>query len=373
MRPSKRAALALVLILALLAGCGSASAVPARQHSVALVAKSTETEFWLSVFAGAQAAAAEYNLKLTVTGPDTEEDYESQNAMVEQAVADGAEALVFSAIDFSNNASAIDAAAAAGVKIVAIDSNVDSTAVSTYIGTDNYAAGRMAAQAALDRVEGELRVGIVNYDISSANGQEREQGAVDMFDESGRARVVQVINTLAEAQHAQADTAAMLQQYPEINVLLAFNEPTSVGAAEAVRQRGVSDAVFLVGLEDEDEEYLRSLEHALRNPAFPLFLGRRSCPPTLPLCLGMRDGSLEQALRAEPSLVPVCRGDTKKRKIRVLLETGPETYGAVVQQDLPLSFSPEHRQYGYRAVREEVWDTVPLPEPTEHDPFEELR
>ena len=249
MRPSKRAALALVLILALLAGCGSASAVPARQHSVALVAKSTETEFWLSVFAGAQAAAAEYNLKLTVTGPDTEEDYESQNAMVEQAAADGAEALVFSAIDFSNNASAIDAAAAAGVKIVAIDSNVDSTAVSTYIGTDNYAAGRMAAQAALDRVEGELRVGIVNYDISSANGQEREQGAVDMFAESGRARVVQVINTLAEAQHAQADTAAMLQQYPEINVLLAFNEPTSVGAAEAVRQRGVSDAVFLVGFD----------------------------------------------------------------------------------------------------------------------------
>ena len=249
MRPSKRAALALALILALLAGCGSASAVPARQHSVALVAKSTKTEFWLSVFAGAQAAAAEYNLKLTVTGPDTEEDYESQNAMVEQAVADGAEALVFSAIDFSNNASAIDAAAAAGVKIVAIDSNVDSTAVSTYIGTDNYAAGRMAAQAALDRVEGELRVGIVNYDISSANGQEREQGAVDMFDESGRARVVQVINTLAEAQHAQADTAAMLQQYPEINVLLAFNEPTSVGAAEAVRQRGVSDAVFLVGFD----------------------------------------------------------------------------------------------------------------------------
>lgn len=249
MRPSKRAALALVLILALLAGCGSASAVPARQHSVALVAKSTETEFWLSVFAGAQAAAAEYNLKLTVTGPDTEEDYESQNAMVEQAVADGAEALVFSAIDFSNNASAIDAAAAAGVKIVAIDSNVDSTAVSTYIGTDNCAAGRMAAQAVLDRVEGELRVGIVNYDISSANGQEREQGAVDMFAESGRARVVQVINTLAEAQHAQADTAAMLQQYPEINVLLAFNEPTSVGAAEAVRQRGVSDTVFLVGFD----------------------------------------------------------------------------------------------------------------------------
>ena len=248
MRPSKRALAALGLAAALLAGCADAPAVSV-QHSVALVAKSTETEFWLSVFAGARAAAAEYNLKLTVTGPETEEDYEAQNAMVQQAVDDGAEALVFSAIDFTNNAAAIDAAAAAGVKVVAIDSNVDSSAVSTYIGTDNYAAGRMAAQAALDRVEGELRVGIVNYDVSSANGQEREQGAVDLLKESGRARVVRIINTLAEAQHAQADTTAMLQQYPEINVLLAFNEPTSVGAAEAVRQMGLSDTVFLVGFD----------------------------------------------------------------------------------------------------------------------------
>ena len=44
----------------------------------------------------------------------------------------------------------IDDAARQGVKIVAIDSNVDSDAVQTYIGTDNYAAGQMAAQAALD-------------------------------------------------------------------------------------------------------------------------------------------------------------------------------------------------------------------------------
>ncbi len=243
-----KGALAALLAAALLAGCGSTPAVSV-QHSVALVAKSTQTEFWLSVFAGARAAAAEYNLKLTVTGPETEEDYVAQNAMVEQAVTDGAEALVFSAIDFTNNASTIDAAAAAGVKVVAIDSNVDSDAVSAYIGTDNHAAGRMAAEAALDRVEGELRVGIVNYDVSSANGQGREQGAVERFAESGRVQVVQVINTLAEAQHAQADTTALLQQHPEINVLLAFNEPTSVGAAEAVRQMGLSDTVFLVGFD----------------------------------------------------------------------------------------------------------------------------
>lgn len=246
-RNSLAAACALLAAL-LLSGC-AADAVGSEQHTVALVAKSTETEFWLSVFAGAEAAATEYNLKLSISGPETEEDYESQNRMVAEAVAAGAEALVFSAIDYENNASAIDDAARAGVKIVAIDSSVASNMVSTYIGTDNYAAGQMAAQAALDRVEGELVVGIVNYDISSANGQERERGAVALLDESGRAEVVAVINTLAEAGQARDDTADMLAEHPEINVLLAFNEPTSVGAAEAVSELGLSESVFLVGFD----------------------------------------------------------------------------------------------------------------------------
>jgi len=247
MRRSRLAAVCVLISALLLGGCGATAAT--EQHTVALVAKSTQTEFWLSVFAGAEAAATEYNLKLTITGPETEEDYEAQNRMVADAVAAGAEALVFSAIDYENNASAIDEAARAGVKIVAIDSSVASEMVSTYIGTDNYAAGRMAAQAALERVEGELTVGIVNYDISSANGQEREHGAVDLLQESGRAEVAAVINTLAEAGQAKEDTEAMLAEHPEINVLLAFNEPTSVGAAEAVSALGLSESVFLVGFD----------------------------------------------------------------------------------------------------------------------------
>ena len=241
-------ALVCALLAACLCACTAAAPAGAR-HRVAIVAKSTRTEFWLSVFAGAEAAATEYNIELSITGPETEEDYETQNRMVADAVADGAEALVFSAIDYENNAAAIDAAAESGVRIVAIDSNVDSGAVQTYIGTDNYAAGQMAAQAALDGVEGQLTVGIVNYDVSSANGQERERGAVDAFEQSGRARVAAVINTLAEAARAQADTAAMLAEHPEINVLLAFNEPTSVGAADAVEGMGLAEDVFLVGFD----------------------------------------------------------------------------------------------------------------------------
>ena len=236
------------LLCLFLLGCGADGDFAGR-HTVALVTKSTDTEFWLSVFAGAEAAATEYNLQLTIAGPDTEEDYETQNQMVADAVAAGAEAIVFSAIDYENNAPAIDEAARAGVKIVSIDSGVASDQVGTYIGTDNYAAGRMAAQAALEGVEGELVVGLVNYDESTANGQERERGVRDALTESGRARVAASVTTLVEAGRAQTDTADLLRNNPEINAVIAFNEPTSVGAARAVAELGLSDEVFLVGFD----------------------------------------------------------------------------------------------------------------------------
>lgn len=250
MKTSKRWLAALGAAL-LLSGCGGAAT--SERSRVVMIAKSTTTEFWRAVFTGAEAAAVEYNLELTILGPETEEDFETQNEMIAEAVADGAEALVFSAIDFEGNAAAIESAAAQGVKIVVIDSDVNASSVATYIGTDNYAAGRMAADAALQAVDGPLTVGLVNYDVNSANGQLREQGTRDALEESGRAVVASVINTMAEAESARVDTLRLLDAHPEINVLIAFNEPTSVGAARALSERTLQDAVSLVGFDSNVE------------------------------------------------------------------------------------------------------------------------
>ena len=62
----------------------------------------------------------------------------------------------------------------------------------------------------------------------------------------------------------------------------------------------LADAIFLVGLESQDENFLKTLDQALQAPVFPLFLGRRSCPPTLPLSLGIRQTDLLTALKEEP-------------------------------------------------------------------------
>ena len=130
----------------------------------------------------------------------------------------------------------------------------------------------------------------------------------------------------------------------------------------------LEDAVFLVGLESEDTALLQELVEALTHPAFPLYLGRRACPPTLPLCLGLRQEGLLDTLQAEPAL---CPGGPKPT--RIVLDAAPQEPGAVPQRDMPLSYDPRHRQYGYRSAREILLRRGNgALESTAHDPFCEL-
>ena len=127
------------------------------------------------------------------------------------------------------------------------------------------------------------------------------------------------------------------------------------------------DAVFLCGLESDDTESLKKYVFALTHPVFPLFLGRRSCPPTLPLVLGIRDAALNAALSAEPRLVP------SDGPLRIRMDADTEDAGAAVFKDVPVSFNPFQREFGYRKCREMILPgTRNAEHGTEHDPFSEL-
>ena len=233
-------------IFSMRASCGSSVEKGSSPYKVWLIVKSTDTQFWLSAFAGANAAKSEYNIDLTITGPDTEEESERQNEFIAEAVDSGADAIVFSAISYSENAAAIDAAADAGVRIVVIDSDVDSRKVNVRIGTDNVQAGRMTGAAVLDTEETELYVGIVNFDLGSRNGQEREAGLREALASDERVRAMYTVNVAATPQAAQTETVNMLREHPEINVFVGLNEPIAVGVARAVSAVGKSGEIRVV-------------------------------------------------------------------------------------------------------------------------------
>jgi CRISPR system Cascade subunit CasD len=141
----------------------------------------------------------------------------------------------------------------------------------------------------------------------------------------------------------------------------------------------LADAVFVAAVEGPYDQ-LSDLHRALRRPGFLPYLGRRSCPPSQPVDLTLRDGlDLETALRAEAWRASEWHQWRRRKEQQVELELLVEATGADggvdTLRDQPLSFDPVHRRYALRGVRG-CHVKVPNPravQPVEHDPTIVLR
>ncbi|MCH3949217.1 MAG: type I-E CRISPR-associated protein Cas5/CasD [Olsenella sp.] len=114
----------------------------------------------------------------------------------------------------------------------------------------------------------------------------------------------------------------------------------------------LADAKFLVALAG-DATWLQELDGALRHPGWPLFLGRRSCPPDTPPSLGVRDDyqDVRSALSSEHWLAT--RRYRRRHQQVTELEVACDARAGEVaesQADLPLSFSGAGRKYAGRGV-----------------------
>ncbi|UNT95280.1 type I-E CRISPR-associated protein Cas5/CasD [Allobaculum mucilyticum] len=141
------------------------------------------------------------------------------------------------------------------------------------------------------------------------------------------------------------------------------------------RRYYLSDAVFVVGIESDDPVKLEDIKNALQYPEFPLFLGRRSCPPDPRMVLGIVEKPLEQALKE----CPLQGRKNASYQPRILLES---KNGRAVRRvmDDPVSFNPTKREYRSRLVSSVILPPSEQPESlstnlksdSEHDPFAEL-
>ena len=140
----------------------------------------------------------------------------------------------------------------------------------------------------------------------------------------------------------------------------------------------LADAMFLAGLESDDTDFLNELNEALYNPAFPLYLGRRSCVPVMPLSLGIRNEALLEVLRNEPwhlSERLQKRAYESDRKLRIITDSNDGRYTAILR-DIPISFSRTHREFAFRPVQDHGYIATQKTEDyasTEHDALSELR
>src|SRR5712671_8217618 len=121
-----------------------AAAVAQTKPTITVIVKDMTSPYWQAVLAGARKAGQDLGVNVVGLGAQSESDVSGQISILEKAVASNPAAIVIAPAQFAALGKPIDEAAKK-TKIIAIDSAVDSMALTSMVATDNVPAGRVAA------------------------------------------------------------------------------------------------------------------------------------------------------------------------------------------------------------------------------------
>lgn len=194
------------MVAGLLAGCGGSSSSSSSDSSsdsaksdgdsgkgyhFEVVVKSFQASYWQAAVQGIEQAQDELGVTTNITGPNAESDIADQVNMLNNAINQNPDGIALAACDQNSVIEALQSAKDKGIPVVCFDSGVpDAPEGSVYatVVTDNGGAGAIAAdkiyEAVKDKIakaDGQVRVGEVNQDATSANVTERGMGFVNRF------------------------------------------------------------------------------------------------------------------------------------------------------------------------------------------------
>lgn len=252
--------LCLLIALPCAIGCNGTSEPAAKDNdkiTVAVIPKGTLHDFWKSIHAGAEKAAKELgNVEIIWKGPAQEDDREQQIQVVENFVTRGVDAIVLAPLDRTALVTPVENAMSRKVPVVVIDSGLDSDDIISYISTDNYNGGAIAARHMGTTLGGKGKVVVLRYQVGSASTELREQGFLETLKEE-----FPDIEILSEEQYAGATREGAVAKAE--NLLTRFGdqidgwfcpcEPVTFGTLRALQNKGVAGKIKLVGFDAGNE------------------------------------------------------------------------------------------------------------------------
>ena len=197
------------MVVGMLAGCGSKAddtkkadgdtktegSGDSKGYHFEVVVKSFQSSYWQAAVQGINQACDELGVTANTTGPNAESDIADQVNMLNNAINKNPDGIALAACDQNSVLGSLQSALDKKIPVVCFDSGVpDAPEGSVYatVVTDNEQAGGIAAEhiyeAIKDRIgNGQVRVGEVNQDATSANISERGMGFINKFIELAKA------------------------------------------------------------------------------------------------------------------------------------------------------------------------------------------
>lgn len=206
-------------------------------------------EFYISMQCGIEAEADKLGASVTTQGPE-QFDATLQKPLIDSVTASQPDALLVAPTDVTAMQAPLEAAAAAGIEVVLVDTTVDdpSFAVSQ-IASDNVGGGEAAFQALQELNPDGGKVLVISVDPGISTTDARAEGFESAVEADPKFEYLGVQYSHNEPAEAAKLVTAALQKDPDIVGIFATNLFSAEGSATGVRQADAQDQVSIVGFD----------------------------------------------------------------------------------------------------------------------------
>ncbi len=232
-----------VALSALLAMAGSANAA----YVLGMKGPGAGNPFWAAVEAGAKAKGAELGVEVIVVAPPAESDVQAQITQIEDLIAQKVDGIALAPTDPNALAPVVDAAKAAGIPVVFVDTRGINEGV-TFIGTNNEVGAALAADFMCKNLPAGAEVAILQGLISQSTGQARADGSKKGLEGCGLKVVAEQTGEWDRAK-GLAVTENILAGNPNIKGIFGSNDNMALGAVEALKAAAKLADVMVVGFD----------------------------------------------------------------------------------------------------------------------------
>lgn len=222
---------------------------------IPVISKGFQHQFWQAVKAGAEQAAADYNVVITFEGPESEAMVDKQVEMFQTALDKNPAAICLAAVDSRAFDPLLEKAQEAGIPVIGFDSGVDSDIPVTTAATDNIAAAALAADKMAELIGGEGEVAVIAHDQTSRTGIDRVDGFVNRI-ESEYPDI-----TIVDVQYGGGDhlkstdlAKAIIQAHPNLKGFFGANEGSIIGVLNAVAELGMEGDITVIGYDSGQQQ-----------------------------------------------------------------------------------------------------------------------
>jgi len=247
---------------------------------IAVIPKGMTHEFWKSIHAGSIKASRELEVEILWKGPQKEDDRAQQITVVEDFINRGVDGIVLAPMDDRALCRPVSDAARENIPVVIIDSGLQGKDYVSFVATDNYQGGVLAAQRIGELLQGKKSIFLIRYQEGSASTMERERGFLEIIK-----REFPNISLLVQDQYAGSTTESayqlvenLLSRFPKVDGIFCPNESSTFGTLRALQEAGLAGKVIFVGF-DSSPKLVQGLRDGhihgliLQNPVKMGYLG----------------------------------------------------------------------------------------------------